>query len=313
MVLSPIVASTYHSIEQAQSALSSLWDVKFTQAKAGDLEIRLQSTKIDRCLLYKSSSNIPLICTGIRTPNVVTISPISSTCERGKYRGRQLQAGQLLVMDPGGDAFQQIAANHQQTAVSIPIDLLDRIARAEYGIDHGSYWNWRVLTPPPHQSDTLRQTLESIVSGASHHYTGANADVRFAEMIFAMVRDRSQERSRPSKQDNRQLIVRKAEEFIRSRLSTPPSILELCEITGAGRRALFYAFDEFLGLSPIAYLKSARLHEARRRMIASDEPHCVQRVARDLNFTHLGQFSIDYLRVFGESPSKTVKRFHGAS
>ncbi len=311
--MSPIVESKYHSIEHAQSELSHIWDVKFTQAKPGDLEICFQSTKIDRCLLYKSSSNIPLICTGVRTPNIVTISPISSRSERGKYRGRQLKAGQLLVMDPGGDVFQQIAANHQQTAVSIPVSLLDRIARAEYGIDDGSYLRWRALTPAPHQSEALSQTIESIVSGESHHYTGANAEVRFAEMIFAMVRDRSHERPRPSRQHNRQFIVRKAEEVIRSRLSTPPSILELCEITGAGRRALFYAFDELLGLSPMAYLKSARLHEARRKIIASDQPRCVQTVARDLNFTHLGQFSIDYSRAFGESPSKTVKRFHGAS
>lgn len=117
----------------------------------------------------------------------------------------------------------------------------------------------------------------------------------------------------PSRHLNRRVIVRKAEEFIRSHLCDPPSILELCEFTGAGRRALFYAFDELIGLSPIAYLKAARLQEARKRILASDQQHCVQVVARNLNFSHLGQFSIDYAKHFGESPSQTCKRFHGAS
>ena len=311
--MTPIVEYKYRSIEQAQSAFANLWNVKFTQPEPGELEIRFQSTAVGRSLVYQSSSNIPLICTGSRTTDVVTISPISAKCERGKYRGKQLKAGQVLVMDPGGDAFQQIAANHQQTAVSIPVDLLERIARAEYGFEDGGHWKWRVATPTARESNILCNTVESIVFGQSHDFIGANAEVRLAEMIFAMVRDRSQASPEPARQLNRRVIVRKAEEFIRGHLCDPPSILELCEFTGAGRRALFYAFDELIGLSPIAYLKATRLQEARRRIIASDHQHCVQLVARNLNFSHLGQFSIDYAKHFGESPSQTRKRFHGAS
>jgi AraC-like DNA-binding protein len=311
--LTQIVESNYHSIEQAQSALSNLWDVKFTQTEAGKLDMRFQSTAVGRCLVYQSSSNLPMICTGTRTLDFVTISPISAMCERGKYRGKQLKAGQVLVMDPGGEAFQQIAANHQQTAVSIPVELLDRIARVEYGLEDDFHWKWRIATPTQRESQALCQTIESIVSGKLHHFIGANAEVRFAEMIFATLRDRSQVSPEPSRHLNRRTIVRKAEELIRVHLYDPPSVLELCEFTGAGRRALFYAFDELLGLSPIAYLKSARLHEARRKITASDQPHCVQAVARELNFTHLGQFSIDYGRHFGESPSQTCKRIHRSS
>ena len=253
-----------------------------------------------------------MISAGARTPDVVTISPISAKCERGKYRGQQLKAGQVLVMDPGGDAFQQIAANHQQTAVTIPLDLMDRIARAEYGFEAGSRWKWRVANPTHRESNMLSQTVDSIVSGLAHDFIGPNAEIRLAEMIFATVRDRSQASSESQKHLNRRGIVRKAEEFIRAHLCDPPSILELCEFTGAGRRALFYAFDELLGMSPIAYLKAARLQEARRRILASDQLHCVQLVASNLNFAHLGQFSIDYAKHFGESPSQTCNRFHAA-
>jgi AraC family transcriptional regulator, ethanolamine operon transcriptional activator len=311
--LTPIVEYTYHSIEQAEAAFSNLWNVKFTQPKAGELEIRFQSTAVGRCLVYESSSNLPMICTGTRTPAVVTFSPISAQCERGKYRGKQLKASQVLIMDPGGDAFQQIAANHQQMAVSIPVELLDRIARAEYGFEEGSQWKWRVATPAHRESNLLCQTLNSIMTGQAADFTEANADVRLAEMVFGTVRDQSQTSPEPSRHLNRRVIVRKAEEFIRAHLCEPPSILELCEITGAGRRALFYAFDELIGMSPIAYLKAARLQEARKRIMASDQQHCVQLVARNLNFSHLGQFSIDYAKHFGESPSQTYRRFHGAS
>jgi AraC-like DNA-binding protein len=308
--LTPVVEYKYHSVEQAQAAFSNLWDLKFTQREAGELEIRFQTTAIGRCFVYQSSSNVAMISAGARAPDVLTISPISAKCERGKYRGKQLKAGQVLVMDPGGDAFQQIEANHQQTAVSIPLDLMDRIARAEYGFEACSQWKWRIANPTHRESNFLSQTVDSIVYGQAHDFLGPNADIRFAEMIFATVRDRSQASSEPRKHLNRRVIVRKAEEFIRAHVCDPPSILELCEFTGAGRRALFYAFDELIGMSPIGYLKATRLQEARRRIMASDRNHCVQLVARSLNFTHLGQFSIDYARHFGESPSQTCKRFH---
>jgi AraC family ethanolamine operon transcriptional activator len=51
---------------------------------------------------------------------------------------------------------------------------------------------------------------------------------------------------------------------MRADLSKPPSVLELCEAVGTSRRTLFYAFQKLYGVSPSAFLKSLRLHEARR-------------------------------------------------
>jgi hypothetical protein len=113
-------------------------------------------------------------------------------------------------MDPGRDAFQQIAANHQQTAVTIPLDLMDRIARAEYGFEAGSQWKWQVSNPTHRESNMLSQTVDSILSGLAHDFIGPNAEIRLAEMIFATVRDRSQASSDSQKHLNRRGIVRKA-------------------------------------------------------------------------------------------------------
>jgi hypothetical protein len=52
--LTAIVETTYHSIEQAQAAFSNLWDVKFTQREAGELEIRFQTTESVVALFTKA-------------------------------------------------------------------------------------------------------------------------------------------------------------------------------------------------------------------------------------------------------------------
>ena len=104
---------------------------------------------------------------------------------------------------------------------------------------------------------------------------------------------------------NRRRIVRQALDLIHFRLSEPPSILELCEATGASRRTLFYAFYDLLDLSPRAYFKKVRLQAARRMIIDNRDQRCIQRVARQFGFVHEGQFSIDYSTAFGEMPTKT--------
>jgi hypothetical protein len=50
-----------------------------------------------------------------------------------------------------------------------------------------------------------------------------------------------------------------------------------------------------------------RLDEARRQLVA-DSAVTVTSVAMGLGFNHMGRFSRDYRRRFGESPSRTFRR-----
>lgn len=52
--LTQIFKYKYDCIEQAQAALSNLWDVNFKQSKGGELETRFQSTAVGSCLVYQS-------------------------------------------------------------------------------------------------------------------------------------------------------------------------------------------------------------------------------------------------------------------
>lgn len=57
------------------------------------------------------------------------------------------------------------------------------------------------------------------------------------------------------------------------------------------------------------YLKDVRLRRVREALMsASPESITVTAVAMRWGFTHLGHFTADYKRSFGESPSVTLAR-----
>ena len=118
---------------------------------------------------------------------------------------------------------------------------------------------------------------------------------------------RQGEVARPLAPRRRSRIVSVARDFIESRLAEPLRVEDLCAVTGATYRTLHRSFQEILGVSPIAYIKARRLRRTRAALLAADRYRAtVTRVAHDHGFAHLGRFSRDYRRMFGETPSLTL-------
>nr|WP_272210025.1 helix-turn-helix domain-containing protein [Marinicella sp. W31]MDC2875878.1 helix-turn-helix domain-containing protein [Marinicella sp. W31] len=88
---------------------------------------------------------------------------------------------------------------------------------------------------------------------------------------------------------------------------TLPTMVDLCAHTGVSARTLQYAFNDYIGMSPNAYLRSLRLNRARNALtVACGDETTVTRVAMQFGFLHLGRFSQDYGNAFGEPPSATL-------
>jgi transcriptional regulator GlxA family with amidase domain len=103
-------------------------------------------------------------------------------------------------------------------------------------------------------------------------------------------------------------LALRAEAWLRENLSEPPTIASLCAAIGASERTLYEAFREHLDATPKAYLKVLRLNAARHDLLEGTRGRRVTDVALDYGFVHFGWFSQDYRRLFGETPSQTLRR-----
>ena len=88
-----------------------------------------------------------------------------------------------------------------------------------------------------------------------------------------------------------------------------PSIVDICAGINVSQRNLQYSFKKVLGLTPNAYLHRLRLNRVRAQLSRPDNIDVtVTQVATHWHFWHLGRFSNDYLKLFGELPSVTLRR-----
>lgn len=69
-------------------------------------------------------------------------------------------------------------------------------------------------------------------------------------------------------------------------------------------------FKDFVGTTPIDYLKKIRLDKARQELLKSYPRRTIASVALDVGFNHIGRFSLEYKKFFGESPKETVAKAH---
>jgi AraC family ethanolamine operon transcriptional activator len=92
-----------------------------------------------------------------------------------------------------------------------------------------------------------------------------------------------------------------------------PTISELCHIANLSERSLQLAFKEYLGVTPIRYLRLVRLNGVRRDLLtAHPKKERVVDVALNWGFIELGRFAGEYRQLFQELPSTTLNMFNEA-
>ncbi len=104
-------------------------------------------------------------------------------------------------------------------------------------------------------------------------------------------------------------FVKRIERYIEDHADQPITIVDLAEHAGVSSRSIFNGFRRFRNTSPMLYLKEVRMrrvNEELKRCRPSETT--VTTVAYHWGFTHLGHFTTDYKRRFGESPSQTLAR-----
>jgi len=104
-------------------------------------------------------------------------------------------------------------------------------------------------------------------------------------------------------------VIEMAEDWALAQADGPFHLTDLCTAIGVSERNLEYAFKEILSMSPLAFLRRARLHRVHQALRAeSRRTTTVSAVALRWGFWHFGDFSKAYRNCFGESPSDTLRR-----
>jgi AraC-like DNA-binding protein len=102
--------------------------------------------------------------------------------------------------------------------------------------------------------------------------------------------------------------VHRAERYIQQHLIEDIRLENIVSAAGVPARTLHYSFRRFRGSSPMRWLRQKRFEQARQDLLAGARDGVqVIDVAHRYWMHHGGRFAINYQKLFGETPSATLR------
>jgi AraC-like DNA-binding protein len=108
---------------------------------------------------------------------------------------------------------------------------------------------------------------------------------------------------RPDELNPAHRLVRVIEDYIEANLDKPFDIESALSLTGCSARTIYRAFRRSRGYSPIEFSRQRRLAEARELLLKGSLGNSVTDLARRCGFADVSNFSRNFTKAFGESPS----------
>jgi AraC-like DNA-binding protein len=102
--------------------------------------------------------------------------------------------------------------------------------------------------------------------------------------------------------------VRQVERFIEEHAGEAISMEQIVEASGVSGRALYDGFKQFRETSPMAYLRSVRMQRVREDLMKASYGETVSSIAARWGFFEFGRFAGQYRKLYGETPSQTLRR-----
>lgn len=111
------------------------------------------------------------------------------------------------------------------------------------------------------------------------------------------------------RRDGHSATVDRAIAFIEADPGRDITVVDIAAAARVTPRAVQYAFQRHLGMTPMAYLRRIRLEAAHQDLRDADPAGgtTVTTVANRWGFAHLGRFATAYRTAYGHSPSHTLR------
>lgn len=236
----------------------------------------------------------------------------SAVIESGAQR---IESSPVLasILSPDDDTCMQWAANNDSLMVRISRSLIERalVGQLSHPLDRplrfelGFRWResplWQCLL------NYMIECSAQCADLAQHKLVVAQIEQLVASTLLAAQRHNYSDDPPARRGTILPRHIRRAKDYLRAHAHEPVSAEQLAQAAGVSMRSLYAGFKEYLGVSPMQYLRDLRMECARTELM-SGEACNVSGVALRWGFAHLGRFSNDYKLRYGETPSQTLRR-----
>lgn len=306
--------STFHDVD-ALAAAARDWDQEYDQLGRGPFRGRLTQLLLSGVQLGIESSSPGVLQRGAAPKGTwVFALPLRVTGSL-HVRRREVRGCELLVASPRDDIAMSATGAIDLLVVVLPTRVIQQWMRARHHRDDlwrgSAHDGWRVApSEMARRATALSDLLDDLRAVPGTEVNAGlieRAQARIADTILDIIPSAEAVEPLPA----RARIARRAMDLLVQHRDDPPTVSELCELTGARERTLHLACVEAFGRPPARLLLEIRLSAVRRALAHPMAETSVTRAASRYGFVHFGRFSAMYERQFGELPSSTLAMARG--
>ncbi len=289
----------------------AIWDqdVEVYPTACGGFRAHWFGYKFGEVWLQGGTTNLPIVAHVARMSDRISILVNPTNRDGQTWRGTAIDNDHLIISRNHASAFWRFENPASWVAVSIPPDLLDRTLADvhQIGPDHAAI---QITRPRPVDLGRLR----SICAGArgSGRMGLASGIVAVSpgwerallNACAACLANGEPQADTAALQRHHQVMAR-FEYFLRCNAELI-RLGDLCASLGVSVRTFRLCCEESLGMGPTRFMRLRRLHQVRRAL-RENAGRTVTEIASDHGFWELGRFAGEYVRMFGEHPSATLR------
>ncbi|KPJ92091.1 MAG: hypothetical protein AMJ53_10090 [Gammaproteobacteria bacterium SG8_11] len=301
-----------HDFDELRISLER-WDQSYRQLNGGAFYGGLNYIAIDDLEVFDIRWGTVINYRGLTPKGTVGFGlPVSISGET-RYLGRPFTINELLIQHSGSEGDLIGSQNFKLWVLTVSEQrLLNRLAHLSGKEPSQILAKKSKVYLTDKMATILRakfyQILHRSFSSDINEFAATLAVRKMGEELLDLVANACcrEDFSKPTLRLSRQRqLVRKVEEYI---LNYPDKTLrtsDICQYMGVSERSLRDAFAHCTGINLSSYLRALRLNQVRAELKILAPHVLIRDVAFDWGFTHMGQFSADYKRLFGETPSRT--------
>ena len=305
-----------HSHKRARDAgeqAASLhdWDQRYEQLSAGRFEGVVDELRVGPVQVFAERANQVVMQAGHLSAHRMSIALVRATDAPAWYCGHRLPGEHLIGISPDGDFDLVASAGMQILALSVDTRALRELVAQVEGPDAELPAVPALLSPTPAALDTYRALLHTALalaqdsaSTCTHAAARRMLVLSLSDALLGCIATGAPAAGLPASAASRRRIVARARQYMQAHAQEVIAVPDLCQAIGASRRALQYAFEEVMQISPVTYLRAMRLNQVRSEL-RQNRAAPVGDVAARWGFWHPSRFASDYKAMFGELPSAT--------
>jgi AraC family transcriptional regulator, ethanolamine operon transcriptional activator len=308
-----LLASQRSTDFDAFAAAARGWDLDFRQLDSGPFESDMVQVTTDSVNVAHATLNRLLDQRGATPVGLRTFHLVAEGSSPWVWRHHDVLQDALLIYPTGGEIHGVSRPGFEAFALAFSEDLLAGVA-SDMGLPDldtmtgGS----EMLRCDPSAMLGLRTWLGTLCDAIRDGAVPTADRLQYAlendlprRLLETLRGGRVTEAYASAKV--RRCAIQRAQEFIDAAQGHRVTIGDLAKAGGVSERTLQYAFLEYFGVSPNAYLREMRLNQVRSELKRSDpQITLVADVANRWGFWHMGQFAKDYRRLFAVRPSETL-------